>query len=146
MMNRRGMTVTDVLLIVAIGVFALLDVALLDDVYQVHERESCYANQQGLDNILWETCSEKSREVWDVNEAYSVHYPDNRHPVLVVVFNPAVDAETPEKEVVVVDLAEQKWTTAQTCPLRDAGGTEPVIDYWFAFGRWHCLFNRYHSQ
>lgn len=146
MMNRRGVTVVDIVLLIAIGLFVLLNVALLDDVYDVHKREGCYFNQKNLDKVLWEICAANKREIWDVVEAYAIKYPRTTPPVMVVLFNSRLGAEVPEKEIVVVDLKSQQWTTEQTCPLNDGVLIEPAIDYWFAYGRWHCLFNRYHSE
>ncbi|MDP8224986.1 MAG: hypothetical protein P9L99_16625 [Candidatus Lernaella stagnicola] len=146
MMNQRGVTIVDLMLILVIVVLSLVNFSSLDDVYDTYQRKNCYYNQTNLDKILWDTCFERQREIFDVALAYAIKYPDTRHPVMVVLFNPNRNAELPQKDVVVVDLTQQKWTNEQLCPLHTASSKQPIIDYWFAFGRWHCLYNRYHSE
>ncbi len=146
MMNRRGVTLVDTLLLSTIAALLLLTLFLVDDVMDTYHREACYENQIGWDKLLWDLCYEHKREIWEVALAYTIKYPDDRAPVMVVLFNPNLAQKHPKKKVVVVDLSKQRWTTDQVCPLHRDETNVPIIDYWFALGRWHCLHNRYHSE
>jgi hypothetical protein len=145
-MNRRGFTVVDLVLMTAIGVVLLMNLAMVDDFFDAHSRHECYGNQIAIDKILWNTCQEHEREIFEVAEAYTVKYPEGRPPVLVILFNPNPSLDEDEKEIVVVDLSKQPRSTGHACPQHDDDLTVPTIDYWFAFGRWHCMYNAYHSE
>jgi hypothetical protein len=145
-MNTRGFSAIDFVLLLAILILAVLVVSKVDDVYDTSTREDCYQHQIALDRVLWETCYEQSREIWDVQEAYSIRYSDNRPAVLVILFNPRLDDHGGQRMRVNVDLTRLGVAENSLCPLHTKTLTQPAIDYWFSLGRWHCLFNRYHSE
>ena len=145
-MNTRGFTLVDLVFLLAILILAVLVVTKIDDVYYASTREDCYQHQIALDRVLWETCYEQGREIWDVQEAYSIRYPDNRPARLVILFNPKIDEHGGQRTRVDVDLTRVGAGESSLCPLHRNALTRPAIDYWFSLGRWHCLFNRYHSE
>jgi hypothetical protein len=146
MKNNRGATPVDIVLWLVILALAAANVALLDDVYGAYYRKSCYVNQAALDKALWDANYQREREIWDVQAAYAIQYPDARPPVLVILYNPRFDQGETARTTAVVDLTQQGYSAKLTCPLHRDKPSGPVIDYWFAFGRWHCLYNRYHSE
>jgi len=144
MMNQRGLTFIDLVFLLVIGVIGAITLYRIDAVYQTHYRFACYENQKALDKILWDANYENKREIWEVQAAYTIQYPNAQAPVMVILYNPRINEY--EHEMTVVPLEKAGRLYELTCPLDKQVHNSPVINYWFYWGRWHCLYNRYHSE
>ena len=141
-MNRqRGFSVLDVAFLLVIIVLLFVVGLRAADAYQAHFRFDCYDNQKALDAALWDVNSQNRREIWEVRAAYTVKYPGRPVPELVVVYQPRI-GET-EHVIQVITLDKLPGTI---CPLDQAKHVRPVINYWFCWGKWHCLYNEFHSE
>lgn len=144
MMKQRGFTIIDILLWLIILILIGQAATRLDDVYQAHYRFSCYENHITLDRLLWNINFEQQREIWDVLCAYPLLYPDDRTPQLMVIYKPRVDEY--EHQVVTEPLNKFGPIESPICPLDRRVQVVTTINYLFYAGRWHCLFNKYHSE
>jgi len=145
-MNQRGASPINILLLIIMVVLVLMNVRLIDDVYSAATRHACYETQMKLDGVLWKTCNQQTREMADVLLAYTVKYPDRRSPVLVVLFRTPIDRPQEGRRVVVVDLQAETPPLNPLCPSHDDDSSKPVVDYWYALSKWHCMHNKYHSE
>jgi len=143
-MKKRGFTIVDILLWLIILILIGQAATRLDDVYQAYYRFDCYENHQSLDKLLWKINFEQQREIWDVLTAYPVQYPDDRQPQMVVIYKPRVD----EYQHLMAIEPLNKFGPLETpiCPLDRRVKVVSTINYMFLAGRWHCLFNEYHSE
>jgi hypothetical protein len=141
MKHARGFTLVDTATLLIVVILAVWDGFFLNDALDVSRRGECYVNQAALDRALWDASSQRKRDVADVLAAYAVQYTD-RAPQLVILYRQRGAAE---RAVVVVDLSDRKEPIRALCPMHTAARTRPAIDYWYAFGKWHCLFNKWHS-
>jgi hypothetical protein len=144
MKPQRGVTPLNLLLLLLILALAAMAAIKAQDAYQAHYRFACYENQMALDKALWQINAENRREVWDVQAAYSVMYPGDPIPRLVIIYGSRPDSA--EREIKVYALDKYGALPEVTCPLDHRKPTRPVINYWFCWGKWHCLFNKYHSE
>lgn len=145
-MNQRGASPINVLLLIAIVVLIFLNLRLIDDVHGAATRHACYEKQMQLDALLWTVCNRETREIADVLLAYSVKYHDHRSPVLVVLFRTPIDHPEEGRRVVVVNLEGETSRITPLCPSHGDSLVEPTVDYWYSLGKWHCMFNKYHSE
>jgi hypothetical protein len=145
-MDRRGFTIIDFVFLAVVVVLAVATASLLGPAWDVYHREDCYHNQAALDRVLWDANYERKREIWEVLAAFVVAYPDARPPQMVILYGPKVGARTAEREAAVVDLSAQPMTAGVICPQHGGVRRQPVIDYWFGFGKWRCLHKRRHSE
>ncbi|HPQ71216.1 MAG TPA: hypothetical protein PKW95_18970 [bacterium] len=144
MKKRNGFTIVDILFWLIILILIGQAAARIDDVYQTHYRFLCYENHTALDKLLWNVCSEQQREVWDVLSAYPVLYPDGRPAQLVVIFKPRVDEY--ERQIVIEPLHRWGPIESPVCPLDHRTPATSSINYMFYGGKWHCMYNKYHSE
>ncbi len=144
MKRSRGVSTVDLLLLLAIAVLAVITARAASQAYQAHFRFACYENQKALNNALWKIDGENKREIWEVETAYSVKYPDKPVPDLVVIYQPRSEKE--QREIRKYPLDKYGAAPETTCPLDHRNITRPVINYWFCWGKWHCLYNKFHSE
>ena len=71
-------------------------------------------------------------------------YPGDPIPRLVVIYGPRPNS--PERQIKAYPLNKYGALPEVICPLDHRKLTQPVINYWFWLGKWHCLFNKYHSE
>jgi hypothetical protein len=144
MNNQRGMTVVESFLTIIMLALIVWTGFYAYDAYWASTRYPCYDNQTALNKILFRTATENKREMGEVITAYAVKYPDDHPPVLVVLFTATAQYE--DHQLVVVDLSKDNIAPGRVvCPLREGPHVRPIIDYWYAFGRWHCLHNKWHT-
>lgn len=144
MMKQRGLTTIDILLLTLVLILLVYTAFSLQKAYQAHYRFDCYENQIQFEDVLWKINLENKREIWSVAYAYTISYPDDRPPVLVVQYQPRLGER--EREIQVHPLGKSGALPSLVCPLDHTTSTQPKINYWFNWGYWHCLYNQYHSQ
>jgi len=111
----------------------------------VLKRSDCHANQKALDDVVWKVCNDLRRETVSVETAYLVERSVDGRPEtkLVIVFAPRGEDRQPS--AIAVDPTGYGYSRAAHCPDHNVRGPIPVIDYWYMFGSWRCLYDGRHN-
>jgi len=140
-----GISIVSIVQLLAVIAVAGLIAYKTPELRRAYYRNDCYTRQEALDKILWKACNRLGREPVSIGTAYVVQYPsaNNQPPKLVIMFLPRGSDAGPSS--IAIDLNEFGFTGSAICPMHKGKQAMPIIDYWYMFGRWYCLYDGYHN-
>ncbi|MCZ7587216.1 MAG: hypothetical protein M5R36_29895 [Deltaproteobacteria bacterium] len=140
--RRAGIALIDLALVLVLVFVAGAAVIKGKDYQKARYRNICYRNQESADALVWKVLYEKKMEVPRLSAGYMLRDADG-HGKLILIFLPPPGENAPEE--VIVDLTERGYSSDILCPLHREPPPTPAIDYWYAAGRWWCLYDHRHN-
>ncbi|MCB1153012.1 MAG: hypothetical protein H6684_05985 [Deltaproteobacteria bacterium] len=139
--------IADLLLLAVIAVLGVLTIMKFFEYRVASTRDACYDNQKAADEFFDSVLNEEKKIRPQAFTAFIInHHIDG--PSMQIIFMPHPYDQVRRNYAVTekIDLKDSAFFGRPTCPLhKDLPTDQPVIDYWYAAGRWWCLYNPYHN-